>query len=142
MSLESFMFVIDNINRNMTRRHHTVQLQNNMFNGTMRAGIKTPIPTEAEVEALALLLDSTPDQLSIFPNKATFGAIREAFQVQAWEILTYLRRESFEKRTPTIQPLTEWRPMEVVANDSKIVDEMIKILDQLSVDGSIKVPTP
>lgn len=137
----SFAYVIDNINKNMIRRHHTIELTNKMFNGTMRAATLMPPNTEAEITKMRAAQEGGVSRLTILPGQADCGAIRAAFETQGTEIFAYLRGKAFTKRESNPSKL-HWCPLEIVQKDSNYTDEMINILDELQKECSIRKPTP
>ena len=133
--------MIDNINKNMTRRHHSIELVNHMFNGTMRAAMLMPSNTEDEIARMRTVQGQGVSRQTILPGAVDFASIKEGFLVQAAEMFSYLRGDQFTKRPCTPSKL-QWRPLEIVQRDSKYVEQMVDILDELQVDGAIRGVTP
>lgn len=141
LARDFYFYVIDNINKNMTRRHHTLELKNNMFNGTMRVAIKGPTHTKEELDRMRALQAGGLDRFALLPGADSTSQIREGFSAQTYNQLRHLRQEPYDRRTARAER-TEWRPLEVVDLDSKYTEKMCDVLDGLQAEGSINMFTP
>lgn len=126
-----YLYVIDNINKNMTRCHHSIELENSMFNGTMRIAFQVGPLLDHHIEEMRKRQLSGVTTFSILPGQSTMKAVTKGYQTQVLEILRSLRRETVAKRAPQDATKLDWRPLELAAYDSKSTDEMIKILVEL-----------
>jgi len=129
--------VIDNINRLFSRRHHSVDLQNQMFNGTMRAAFESSrVHSVSDLRILEARRADGMNKFSLLVSPQDSTDIKKAFNIQVKEILAYMRNASFSKR-PGLKAKTTWWPMEVVQKDSKYTDQMVEILDDLHTEASV-----
>jgi len=137
-----FTLAIDNFNKNMLRRHQTVTLHNHFFNGTMRAVIKAAtdhLPEELQQTSIGNSAAS-PTRFDLIPGMVDNKRIKEAFKTQLKEMVAYLQGKSFTKRSGN-KGKTDWWPLELAPNDSKSVDEMIQILDDVVKETNIHKAT-
>jgi len=126
--------------KNMIRRHQSVNLDNHFFNGTMRAAIKAATDhSDGDVQQMKQAL-SQDGRFVLIPSHRDNEIIKSGFRVQLREVVAHLQGKSFTKR-PANPDKTEWWPLELVPNDSKKVDEMVAILENMSRETRIHRPT-
>ena len=133
----SFSFVADNINKNMTRRHHTVKIANKQFNGTMRSAFHILI-TPQEITKMAQLQKEKIEIFHLYPDEEVMTRFASGMTVQLKEMATELRNEKREKRSSDMVA-NHWLPLEITDQDSKYTSEMIKILDDLIKECNLQV---
>ena len=125
----------------MVRRHHTLDLQNHQFNGTMRVAVRVPSVSLAEVEMMKRSQREVTTKYDLAPENECFGRIREMVGNQFHERGTFLGKNLDTHRKGTIEMKSDWRPMEVSPKDSKSTKEMIDFMDQLLEEGSVEAQT-
>ena len=82
--------MIDNINKNMVKRHHTVKLQNSFFNGTMRAATFRATTSHSQEELQGLQQSTEMTRFTFLPDEHDNLTIKEAFKTQIMEMVAYL----------------------------------------------------
>ena len=129
-----YVYVVDNINKFMSRRHYTIELEGKMFNGTMRVAIKRRDPA------------SVPE---IFPFNGTYfpdGECNSRLKTGTSERFERILRHYFSLKKMPIKKPCNFPPAEAIVlkiseKDSKETSEMIEIAEDLILEGNLRKPT-